>query len=68
VDKKYSIEYRYTVNGKVYENLFFTAADGKYAKMILREKALLKACYNPANPTESHIWQSDFKCGGKPDW
>ena len=65
---KYNITYRYTVNGRVYERSFHTSDDGKYAKAILREKATLKACYNPANPNESHIWQSEFRCGSKPDW
>lgn len=65
---KYSITYRYTVNGRVYERNFDTSDDGKYVKAILREKAMLKACYNPANPNESHIWQSEFRCGSKPDW
>lgn len=68
MDKHYRIKYRYTVNGQIYEGSINPRADSKYAETLLREKAKLKACYNPANPNESNIWQSEFQCGSKPDW
>lgn len=67
-ERSYLIKYRYNVNGKVYEREFETSAGGKYSLIIYAPKDKLKACYNPADPSESHLWENRFKCGGRPDW
>ena len=67
-ERSYLIKYRYTVNGRVYEREFETSAEGKYSLIIYAPPDKLKACYNPANPAESHLWEDKFKCGSPPDW
>lgn len=55
------IDYRYTVNGKTYEG--YTEKDGDVQRDF-PSGAQVVVCYNPANPEESDVFASGYKCGG----
>lgn len=54
------ISYRYTVNGKVYDGE--TEKDGDVTGSF-RVGASVKACYNPAQPDESDVFEGSHRCG-----
>ena len=54
------IEYRYTVNGKVYDGV--SEKDGDLTGSF-RSGASVKVCYNPAQPEESDVFENNHRCG-----
>ena len=52
----YIVRYKYTVDGRSYENVSRFTTE-------LKKGASRKTCYNPANPQSSQIRDSDYQCG-----
>lgn len=53
------IDYRYTVAGKTYEG--YTEKDGDVQRDFPSGGQVV-VCYNPANPEESDVFASGYKC------
>ncbi|HLM00423.1 MAG TPA: DUF3592 domain-containing protein [Pyrinomonadaceae bacterium] len=54
------IDYRYTVGGKTYEG--YSEKDGDVQRDF-PAGAQVVVCYNPADPEESDVFASGYKCG-----
>jgi hypothetical protein len=53
------IDYRYTVNGKVYEG--YTEKDGDVQRDFGQGTQVV-VCYNPSKPEESDVFTANHKC------
>lgn len=59
------IRYSYTVDGRDYEAVSRISTRYRHAAKF-EPGATLKACYNPANPQSSNVWNTEFPCGSSP--